>query len=42
MSDIANILAGEAASILEHPCTAIPKSVIHALIRTASLRHQEI
>ncbi|NOR43757.1 MAG: class I fructose-bisphosphate aldolase [Gammaproteobacteria bacterium] len=30
MIDIANILADEAASILEHTCTGIPKSVIHA------------
>jgi class I fructose-bisphosphate aldolase len=30
MTDIANILADEAASILEHTCTGIPKSVIHA------------
>ncbi len=30
MTDIANILAGEATSILEHTCTGIPKSVVHA------------
>lgn len=30
MIDIANILADEAASILEHTCSGIPKSVIHA------------
>lgn len=30
MTDIAKILADEAASILEHSCTGIPKSVIHA------------
>ncbi len=30
MTDIANILADEAASILEHTCTGIPKSVMHA------------
>ena len=30
MTDIENILADEAASILEHTCTGIPKSVIHA------------
>lgn len=30
MTDIANILADEAASILEHTCSGIPKSVIHA------------
>ena len=30
MTDIANILADEAASILEHTCAGIPKSVIHA------------
>ena len=29
MIDIANILADEAASILEHTCSGIPKSVIH-------------
>ncbi len=29
MTDIANILADEAESILEHTCTGIPKSVIH-------------
>jgi len=29
MIDIANILADEAAFILEHTCTGIPKSVIH-------------
>jgi len=30
MTDIAKILADEASSILEHTCTGIPKSVIHA------------
>lgn len=30
MIDIANILASEAASILDHTCTGIPKSEIHA------------
>ena len=30
MTDIEKILADEAASILEHSCTGIPKSVIHA------------
>jgi len=30
MTDIVNILADEATSILEHTCTGIPKSVIHA------------
>lgn len=30
MTDIVNILADEVASILEHTCTDIPKSVIHA------------
>lgn len=30
MTDIAKILADEATSILEHTCTGIPKSVIHA------------
>lgn len=30
MTDIANILADEAGSILAHTCTGIPKSVIHA------------
>jgi len=30
MTDIENILADEAASILEHTCSGIPKSVIHA------------
>ena len=29
MIDIANILADEAASILEHTCATIPKSAIH-------------
>ena len=30
MTDIVNILADEATSILEHSCVGIPKSVIHA------------
>lgn len=30
MTDIAKILADEAATILEHTCNGIPKSVIHA------------
>lgn len=30
MIDIANILASEAASILDHTCTGLPKSEIHA------------
>lgn len=30
MIDITNILAGEAASILEHTCTGLPKSTLHA------------
>lgn len=29
MTDIAKILDGEAATILEHTCNGIPKSVIH-------------